>query len=46
MLSRLFESMAWRRGPCRRSGHEWTEMANPPACTRCGMTRSAVVAAQ
>ncbi len=32
---------AWHRGgSCRRGGHAWTDMANPPACAHCGRTRT------
>jgi hypothetical protein len=29
------------RNPCR-AGHEWTELAQPPACRVCGRTREVV----
>ncbi|WP_460606095.1 hypothetical protein [Jatrophihabitans fulvus] len=25
-----------RRPSCRRTGHDWTLMSDPPACARCG----------
>ncbi|MDT4924965.1 MAG: hypothetical protein QOG01_2678 [Pseudonocardiales bacterium] len=38
-LTQIVDRARLRRGPCRRGGHVWTEMATPVACMHCGRVR-------
>jgi hypothetical protein len=37
-LMQLRSRLGRLRNPCR-TGHDWTELAYPPACRTCGRTR-------